>query len=79
MAGRAVSFKLDTGETLTVAREDLQRACSLLWGLAPKPGAASTAAIVHFVSRQAGLSVSPYELTATQSGMLREVLALLRA
>ena len=79
MAGRSVSFTLDTGETLTVAREDLRPVCNLLRGLAPKPGAVSTAALVHSASRQAGLSLSPYELTPAQSAMLREAVALLHA
>ena len=74
-----VSFTLDTGETLTIAREDLRPVCNLLWGLAPKPGALSTAAMVHVASRQAGLFRSPFDLTPTQSGMLREVVALLHA
>jgi hypothetical protein len=79
MTGASVGFTLDNGETLTVAREDLRHVCNLLWGLTPKPGAASTAAIVHMASRQAGLFRSPFDLNATQSGMLREAVALLHA
>lgn len=77
MAG--VSFTLDTGETLTIAREDLQPVCNLLWGFVPKPGALSTASIVHVASRQVGLFRSPFDLTPTQSGVLREAVALLHA
>jgi hypothetical protein len=79
MAGAAVSFTLDNGETLTVAREDLLPVCNLLWGLAPKAGALSTAAMVHVAFRQAGLFRSPFDLTRTQSALLREAVTLLHA
>ena len=74
-----VAFTFDTGETLTIASDDLQPLCNLLWGLAPKPGAASTAALVHLASRQRGGSRLPYELAPRQSALLREAANLLHA
>jgi hypothetical protein len=79
MAGRPVSFTLYGGETLTVARENLQLLCSLLWGLAPEPGAISTAALVQVASRHPALHRCPYDLTPAQSDMLREAVALIHA
>jgi hypothetical protein len=79
MAGAAVSFTLDNGETLTIARDDLRPLYNLLWGLTPKPGAVSTAAMVQVASRQAGLFRSPFDLTPTQSAILREAVDLLHA
>ena len=74
-----VAFTLHTGETLTIASDDLQPLCNLLWGLAPKPGAASMAGIVHLASRQRGGSRLPYELAPRQSALLREAATLLNA
>jgi hypothetical protein len=77
MGGVPLSFALDSGETLTIARDDLQHVCNLLWGLAPKPGARSTAAMVHVAARHDGRT--PFELTALQSTLLRDAVDLLHA
>jgi hypothetical protein len=77
MTGASVSFTLDGGEILHIARDDLRHVCNLLWGLAPKPGALAMAAMVHAASRQAGLLRCPFDLTLPQSHVLREAVDLL--
>ena len=72
-------FTFDDGETLSLTEDDLPRVYEELWRLAPKPGAVSTAAVVHGARRQFDLYRAPIDLTPTQSAMLREAVALLRA
>ena len=79
MAGASVSFTLHSGEMLTIARDDLKHVCNLLWGLAPRPGARAMAAMVHTVSRQAGIFSCPFDLTLPESDVLREAVDLLHA
>jgi hypothetical protein len=78
MRGGPVRFTLDNGEGLSLSEADLPRVYEELWRLAPKPGAISTAAVVHAARRQSDLAHTPIDLTATQSAMLREAVALLR-
>lgn len=75
--GGPVRFTLDDGETLTVAEENVQRVYDLLWQLAPQPGAITTAAVLHAAAQQSEFSRLALELTATQSTMLRQAVALL--
>jgi len=77
MPGGPVRFTLDDGETLRLSEDDLLRVYEELWRLAPKPGSVSTAAVVHAARRQTDLYHAPIDLTATQSAMLREAVALL--
>lgn len=77
LPGGSVRFILDDGKTLTVAEGDVQQLYDLLWRLAPKPGAVSTAAVLHAAARQSEFSRRSYELTATQSALLREAVSLL--
>jgi hypothetical protein len=44
VAEGSARFNLDDGETLTLAQGDLYQIYELLWQLAPKRGAVSTAA-----------------------------------
>jgi hypothetical protein len=73
----SVRFNLDDGETLTLARGDLDQIYKLLWRLAPKRGAVSTAAVIRGATR-ATLG-SPIELDASQSAAMREAMVLLQA
>jgi gamma-glutamyl:cysteine ligase YbdK (ATP-grasp superfamily) len=75
--GGRVRFLLDNRETLVVADEDLRRVYDQLWRLAPQAGAVSTAAVVHAALRRSESALDLIELTATQSAVLRQAVALL--
>jgi hypothetical protein len=77
MPGGPVRFTLDSGETLSLTEDERLRVYEELWRLAPKPGAVSTAAVVHGATRQFDLYGAPIDLTPAQSAMLREAVALL--
>ncbi len=77
MPGGPVRFTLDDGKTLTVAEKDVPRVYELLWQLAPQPGAITTAAALHTAAQQSEVSRLTIELTATQTAMLRQAVALL--
>jgi hypothetical protein len=77
MSGGSVRFLLDDGETLIVAEDDLRQVYELLWRLAPRPGAVSTAAVVHNALQLSEFARTRIELTTTQGTALREALALL--
>lgn len=77
MSSGSVLFLLDDGETLRVAENDLKEVYELLWRLAAKPGAVSTAALLRRMSRMSEFSRTRVELTAPQSAALREAVALL--
>lgn len=76
MAEGSVRFNLDHGETLTLAQADLDQIYVLLWRLAPKRGAVSTAAVIRGATRS-GIFGSPIELDAPQSAAMREAMVLL--
>ena len=79
MSGGSVRFTFDDGETLIVPDDDVRRVYDELWRLAPRPGAVSTAALVHAASRQSEFARRPIELTTTQSATLREAMERLGA
>jgi hypothetical protein len=72
----SVRFNLDDGETLTLARGDLDQIYELLWRLAPKRGAVSTAAVIRGATRSA-IFGAPIELDVPQSAAMREAMVLL--
>jgi hypothetical protein len=77
VAGSSVRFTLEDGEALVIPDDELRRVYEELWQLAPRPGAVSTAALVHAVLLQSEFTRPPIELTAPQSAVLREALARL--
>ena len=66
---------LHDGETLTIASGDVERVYENLWRLAPKPGAVTLAGILIATSR-ARTGLHPDELTAPQSAIIREAVAM---
>jgi hypothetical protein len=78
MPSGPVRFMLDDGEVLSLAGGDLARIYELLWRLAPKPGAVSTAAVIRGATRST-IMVAPIDLDAKQSAAMREAMTLLRA
>lgn len=79
MAGGPVRFTLDDGKTLTVAVKDVPRVYELLWQLAPQPGAITTAVALHTAAQQSEVSRLTIELSAAQTALLRQAVALLDA
>jgi hypothetical protein len=75
--GGSVTFTLDDGGTLSVPDEDVQRVYDSLWEISGEPGAVTTAAYLMSQSRLAPNSRLPVVLTASQSAVLREAVALL--
>jgi hypothetical protein len=76
VAEGSARFNLDDGETLTLAQGDLYQIYELLWQLAPKRGAVSTAAVIRGAVRS-GTFGSPIELDVSQSVAMREAMVLL--
>jgi hypothetical protein len=72
----SIRFALDDGETLTLDDGILLDVYELLWGLAPKPGAASAATAVRGASRTS-LHGPPIKLDELESSALREAVAML--
>ena len=73
----SVRFALNDGETLTLDDGILLEVYEQLWELAPKPGAASTAAAVIAASRET-LHGPPIKLSVLESSALREAVGLLQ-
>ena len=79
MAGSAsVGFNLDDGDMLVIPDDELHRIYAVLWELSAEPGAVSTAALVNEALRTSEFARSALELSAPQSAVLRQALALLR-
>jgi hypothetical protein len=76
MAEGLLRFNLDDGETLTLAQGDVDQIYELLWRLAPKRGAVSTAAVIRGAAG-AAMFGSPIELDVSQSAAMREAMVLL--
>lgn len=79
MPEASVSFKLDDGETLSIADEALRSVYETLWELAKVPGAVSTAALLMDARRLRPYHRKPMELTTPQSAVLRQAVALVHA
>lgn len=75
MAGGDVRLALWDGETLTIDSGDVDRVYDNLWRLAPRPGALTLAGILVAESR-AYTGLHPVDLTATQSAVIREAIAM---
>ena len=75
MPGGPVRFRLDDGETLTLAQEDLAEIYELLWQFAPKQGAISLATVIRGAT-QSDVLRAPVDLDPKQSAALREAMAL---
>jgi hypothetical protein len=78
MPGGPVRFVLDDGEILSLDEGDLAQIYELLWTLAPKPGAVSTATVIRGVTRS-NVVVVPVDLDTKQSAAMREAMTLLRS
>ena len=75
MSGEDVRLRLDDGELLTIGAGDVARVYENLWRLAPKPGALTLAGLLVAESRgRTGLR--PVDLTAPQSAVIREAIAM---
>ena len=66
---------LHDGETMTIAADDVSRVYENLWRLAPKPGAITLAGVLVAQSR-ARLGLRPIDLTAEQSAIILEAVAM---
>ena len=66
---------LHDGVMLVIASQDVSCACENLWRLAPDPDAVALAAVVTAESRHPSVHV-PLELTAAQSALMSQALAI---
>jgi len=73
-----VRLTLHDGEALTIAARDVSRVCQNLWRLAPRQDAVFLYGVVTAETRSPSTGV-PLELTAPQSVMMREAVAMLNA
>lgn len=79
MSGVPLRFACADGEVLVIPDEQVSQIYELLWQLAAKPGAVSVATAIRGMSRETARYGSPVDLTAPQSAVLREAVALLQA